>query len=145
MAISFYKKPFDFSRIFSNNPLESCDNGVSIAQHIELIIFTRFGEHRFDRDFGCEVWELDFELIVNQAMWEDRMCQSLIQAVKQQEKRLYDVEAEIKVKDVEKIFPLRRITEIKKQVDIMVSGKLVATGENYVFNTALFLSPLSSE
>lgn len=145
MAISFYKKPFDFSRIFSNNPLESCDNGVSIAQHIELIIFTRFGEHRFDRDFGCEVWELDFELIVNQAMWEDRMCQSLMQAVKQQEKRLYDVEAEIKVRDVEKIFPLRRITEIKKQVDIMVSGKLVATGENYVFNTALFLSPLSSE
>lgn len=145
MAISFYKKPFDFSRVFSNNPLESCDNGVSIAQHIELIIFTRFGEHRFDRDFGCEVWELDFELIVNQTMWEDRMCQSLVQAVKQQEARLYDVEAEIKVKDVEKIFPLRRITEIKKQVDITVSGRLVATGEKYVFNTALFLSPLSSE
>lgn len=145
MSASFYKKPFDFSRVFSNNTLETCDNGVSISQHIELIIFSRFGEHRFDTAFGCEVWELDFELIVNQAMWEDKMCQSLVRSVREQEKRLYDVEAEIKVKDVEKVFPLRKITEIKKRVDVVVTGRLVATGEHYVFNTALFLSPLSSE
>ncbi|MBV7529400.1 GPW/gp25 family protein [Chitinophaga sp. sic0106] len=145
MAISFYKKPFDFSRVFSNSPLETCDSGASIAQHIELIIFTRFGEHRFNSDFGCEVWELDFQLIVNQSMWEDHMCRSLEQAVTSQEQRLYGVSCEISITDVEKIFPLRRITEIKKRVDIIIKGKLAATGENYVFNTALFLSPLSSE
>lgn len=145
MAISYYKKPFDFSRVFSNNPLESCDNGASIAQHIELIIFTRFGEHRFDPDFGCEVWELDFQLIVSQSIWEDRMCQSLVQAITRQEQRLYGIECEIGITDVEIVFPLRRITEIKKRVDITVRGKLTTTGENYVFNTALFLSPLSSE
>lgn len=145
MSNPYYKKPFDLKRIFSNNTLESCDIGISISQHIELIIFTRFGEHRFMPDYGCEVWELDFELIVNQAMWEDKICQSLIKSISAQEKRLYNVQAEIQVKDVEKIFPLKRITEIKKQVDITVSGRVLATGEHYVFNTALFLSPLSSQ
>lgn len=144
MSNPYYKKPFDFKRVFSNNTLESCDIGISISQHIELIIFTRFGEHRFMPEYGCEVWELDFELIVNQSMWEDKMCQSLTRSVSMQEKRLYNVQAAIQVKDVEKIFPLKRITEIKKQVDITVSGRVLATGEHYVFNTALFLSPLSA-
>ncbi len=145
MSTSFYKKPFHFARLFSNQPLETCDAGISISQHIELIIFSRFGEHRFNPAFGCEVWELDFELIVNQAMWEDKMSQSVKRAVRDQEKRLYEVDAFISVSDVEKVFPLRRMTEIKKKVDITVTGRLTATGENYVFVTALFLSPLSSE
>lgn len=145
MSTSFYKKPFDFSRLFSNQPLETCSTGISISQHIELIIFSRFGEHRFNPAFGCEVWELDFELIVNQALWEDKMSQSVKRAVREQEKRLYGVDAFMTVSDVEKVFPLRRMTEIKKKVDITVTGKLAATGENYVFATALFLSPLSSE
>lgn len=145
MSTTFYKKPFDFSRLFSNQPLETCSAGISISQQIELIIFSRFGEHRFNPAFGCEVWELDFELIVNQSMWEDKMSQSVKHSVRGQEKRLYDVDAFIRVEDVEKIFPLRRMTEIKKKVEITVTGKLSATGENYAFVTALFLSPLSSE
>lgn len=145
MSAAFYKKPFDFKRLFSDHTLETCDAGISISQHIELIIFSRFGEHRFNPAFGCEVWELDFELIVNQSMWEDKMSQSVKRSVREQEKRLYDVDASIRVEDVEKVFPLRQITEIKKKVEITVSGRLTATGENYVFVTALFLSPLSSE
>lgn len=145
MSNPYYKKPFDFTRIFSNNTLESCNIGMSISQHIELIIFTRFGEHRFVPDYGCEVWELDFELIVNQMMWEDKMCKSLARSIAGQETRIYNIAVEINVRDVEKIFPLKRITEIKKQVDIIVTGKMLSTGENYVFNTALFLSPLSTQ
>ncbi|WP_343302952.1 GPW/gp25 family protein [Chitinophaga niabensis] len=145
MSTTFYKKPFDFRRLFSNQPLETCDAGISISQHIELIIFSRFGEHRFNPAFGCEVWELDFELIVNESMWEDKMSQSIKRSVRAQEKRLYNVDAFIRIEDVEKVFPLRRMTEIKKKVEVTVTGKLNATGENYTFVTALFLSPLSSE
>jgi phage baseplate assembly protein W len=145
MQTSFYKKPFDFKRVFANAPLEACDTGRSVSQHIELIIFTRFGEHRYNPAYGCEVWDLDFELIVNQSMWEDKMCQSLQHAIREQETRLYDIMVEIAVKDVEKVFPLKQVTEIKKQVSITVSGRVSATGEHFVLNTALFLSPLSSE
>jgi phage baseplate assembly protein W len=145
MNTIFYKKPFDFRRLYAQQPLETCDTGVSISQHIELIIFSRFGEHRFDPAFGCEIWELDFELIVNGAMWEEKMAQSIRRSVRAQEKRLTEAEATLKVEDVEKVFPLRRITEIKKKAEVTVTGKLAATGENYVFTTALFLSPLSSE
>ncbi|WP_346319689.1 GPW/gp25 family protein [Chitinophaga sp. YIM B06452] len=145
MSAIFYKKPFDLRRLYAHQPLETCDTGVSISQHIELIIFSRFGEHRFDPGFGCEIWELDFELIVNESMWEEKMAQSIKRSVREQEKRLTGVDAFLKVEDVEKVFPLRRITEIKKKAEVTVTGKLADTGENYVFTTALFLSPLSSE
>ncbi len=145
MLSSFYKKPFSFKQVFENNGLETCDLGRSISQHIELIVFTRFGEHRFNTDYGCRVWELDFELIISASMWEEQMRQSLIASISQQEQRLYEIDVEVQVTDVERLFPFRQMAEIKKRVEIIVRGKLVATGERYFFTTALFLSPLSSE
>src|SRR5687768_16859655 len=128
MSAMFYKKPFDLRRLYANQPLETCDAGISISQHIELIIFSRFGEHRFNPDFGCEIWELDFELIANEAMWEEKMAQSIKRGMREQEKRLTGVDAFLKVEDVEKVFPLRRITEIKKKAEVTVTGKLADTG-----------------
>ncbi len=146
MAMSgYYKKPFRFKNIFDNNNLDTCNLGVSISQHIELIIFTRFGEHRFDTGFGCKVWELDFELIISAALWEDQMRQSLITAITRQEPRLYEVDVTVQVTDVERLFPFRQMVEVKKRVAITVNARLTGTGERYLFNTALFLSPLSSE
>lgn len=142
---NLYKKPFRFKNIFENSPLETCSVGISISQHIELIIFTRFGEHRFNTDYGCKVWELDFELIVSTTMWEEQMRQSLLASIAQQEPRLYETEVTVQVTDVEKLFPFRQILEIKKRVSIAVNARLTDTGERYYFTTALFLSPLSSE
>jgi hypothetical protein len=45
---------------------------------------------------------------------------------------------------VEKLFFGKNVTEIKKQVEISVSGRINVTGEKYFFNTSLFLSPLCS-
>lgn len=141
----YYKKPFRFRNIFENNNLDTCNLGVSISQNIELIIFTRFGEHRFDPGYGCRVWELDFELIISPAMWEEQMRQSLLSSIASQEPRLYEIDVTVQVTDVERLFPFRQMMEIKKRVAITVQAKLTGTGERYTFNTALFLSPLSSE
>ena len=143
MKTAFYKKPFRLKRIFESRDLEASDAGASIAQNIELIIFTPFGKHRYDPGFGCEIWELDFELIVSETTWEEKFRQSLLRSVFRYEPRLYDVQVEIKMTEVEKFHLVKQITEIKKKVEILVRGKVTTTGENYVFSTALFLSPLS--
>lgn len=145
MNSTFYKRPLQFRRLFDRQHLETCSLGMSISQHIELIIFTRFGEHRYDTSFGCEVWELDFELITSRVLWEDKMQQSLSRALAEREPRIYDIEVSIDVTDVEKVYPLRLVTEIKKRVAVGIKAKVTATGERYAFQTALFLSPLSSE
>ncbi|MBB5637645.1 phage baseplate assembly protein W [Pedobacter cryoconitis] len=144
MSDFLYNKPFRLKNILENKDLIEADLGKSISQNIELIIFTRFGEHRHNRNFGCEIWDLDFELIVSETTWEEKFRQSLLRSITEYEHRLYQVEVEINMTEVEKKFSMRNVTEIKKKVDISIWGKMNITGEKYYFNTGLFLSPLSS-
>lgn len=144
MASPLYKKPFRLNQIFQGQDLDKQDIGASISQYIELIIFTRYGEHRYKPDFGCEIWDLDFELIISESMWEEKLRQSLLRSIKQYEQRIYDVQLDVRIKEVNKFYPLRNVSEIKKRVEIIVSGKMQQTGENYTFSTSLYLSPLSA-
>ncbi len=139
-----YNKPLRLKNIFAGKELDATDLGHSLSQHLELIIFTRYGEHRHSRQYGCEIWELDFELIVSRQRWEERFRQSLLAAIEKFEPRIYQVEVMVHMTDVEKVFFGRNMPEIKKQVQITVTGTINETGEGYTFNTALFLSPLSS-
>jgi len=144
MPIPLYKKPFGMGRLLQGQDLESQDIGASISQYIELIIFTRYGEHRYDPNFGCEIWDLDFELIVSERMWEEKLRQSLLRSITKYEQRIYDVQIDAHIKEVNKFYPLRNVNEIKKKVEIIINGKMHQTGENYTFTTSLFLSPLSA-
>lgn len=144
MSGNFLSKPLRFNNIFTGADFQSTDVGKSISNHIELIIFTRFGEHRHQRDFGCEIWDLDFELIVSESIWEEKFRKSLLKSITDYELRIYNTEVEVRITEVENVYPLRKITEIKKKVDITVKSLIKNTGEKYFFNTALFLSPLST-
>ncbi|KRT15184.1 hypothetical protein ASU31_16050 [Pedobacter ginsenosidimutans] len=144
MSENFYNKPFRFRSLFAGDGLQPTDLGKSISNHIELIIFTRFEEHRFHNDFGCEIWDLDFELIVSESIWEEKFRKSLLKSITDYEFRIYNTEVEVRITEVENVYPLRKITEIKKKVDISVRALIKTTGEKYFFSTALFLSPLST-
>ncbi len=144
MSQDFYNKPFNFKSIFAGDDLKNTDLGRSISNHIELIIFSRFGEHRYNHDFGCEIWDLDFELIISENLWEEKFRKSLLASITSYEHRIYNVNVEVHITEVENVYPLRKITEIKKKVDVSVKALLKITGEKYFFNIALFLSPLST-
>ena len=139
-----YNKPLKFAQLFSNKELATTSQGKSISQQIELLIFTRFGEHRHDHNFGCEIWDLDFELIVSESLWEEKFRKSLLKSITDYEFRIDHIAVEVRITEVENVYPLRKITEIKKKVDITVRAQIKTTGEKYFFNTALFLSPLST-
>jgi phage baseplate assembly protein W len=144
MSNPLYNKPLRFSNISVGHDLDKQDLGVSISQFIELIIFTRYGEHRYNPEFGCEIWDMDFELIISETIWEEKLRQSLIRAVKKFEKRIYDVDVDVNISEINKFYPLRNVSEIKKKVELTIKGKLNKTGEKYSFKTSLYLSPLSA-
>jgi phage baseplate assembly protein W len=138
-----YNIPLRLSDAMEGKSLPSCDLESSIQNNLALIITTKFGEHRSDPSFGCEIWNLDFELIVSARLWEEKLRQSLLKSITVHEQRLSGVEINVIISDVEKFNVLKQFIEIKKRVDIRITGLIKKTGESFSFHTNLFLSPLS--
>lgn len=141
--MSSYNIPLRLRDATEGKSLPPCDLDTSIQNHLALIITTRFGEHRSDPTFGCEIWDLDFELIVSARLWEEKLRQSLLRSITAHEQRLSGVEISVAISDTEKFNALQQFTEIKKRVDIKVTGMMKKTGEDFSFHANLFLSPLS--
>ncbi|MEX6688138.1 GPW/gp25 family protein [Danxiaibacter flavus] len=145
MSNIYYKIPLQLGAVVEGSELPVCSLRHSIEKNLELIITTRFGEHRSDPDFGCEIWEMDFELIVSTSRWEEKLRQSLLKSITTHELRLADVSATVVITDIEKFNIFKNFTEQKKRVDIHITGTIRKTGEPFAFHTNMFLSPLSVE
>ncbi len=139
----YYKLPLQLAPLMAGKDAPTVNLGTSISKNLELIIMTRFGEHRSDPTFGCEIWDLDFELIVSQGLWEKKFCSSIMQSVLRHESRLADVDITVMLSEVEKYNFVYRSNEIKKKVEIKLKATVKKTGEAFTFNANLFLSPLS--
>jgi phage baseplate assembly protein W len=143
MNIIYYKIPLQLSSLLEGNELPNGDLKESITKTLELIIMTRFGEHRHDPSFGCEIWDLDFELIVSENKWEEKLRQSLLKSITTHEHRLADIQLNVQITEIEKFHLIKQYAEIKKRVDIHLTGIIHKTGESFTFNNSLFLSPLA--
>jgi hypothetical protein len=139
----YYKYPLDFKRVFSNRELLKCDLGEAISQNLQLIIVSHNGEHRYNKSFGCEIWEMDFDLIMSLRIWEEKLRKSLLTSISDNEKKIENVEVDVKVSEVEKKYISDKYASIKRQVDIFVKARIRETGEHYSFHTQLYLSPIS--
>lgn len=143
MSLPYYKYPLALSRIFENQELTKCVLGESISQNIQLIITSSHGEHRYNERFGCKIWDMDFELVMSQRMWEEKLRQSLLSGITEFEKRIEKVNIEVQISEVENFMPISKYVAVKRKVDIIVRAIIVETGEKYNFHTDLYLSPVA--
>lgn len=143
MSLTYYKIPLQLSGPLSGNDLPACDLRESIANNLQLIIMSKFGEHRFDPGFGCEIWDLDFELIVSESKWKEKLRQSLLKSISSHENRLAEIQLNVEISEIEKFHLVRHFAEIKKRVEIKLTAVIQKTGESFSFSNHLFLSPLS--
>lgn len=143
MSIIYYRIPLQLATALEGNEMATCSLMESIKKNLELIIMTKFGEHRSDPSFGCEIWDLDFELIVSENLWEEKLRQSLLKSITTYERRLSDVQLTVAISEIEKFHFFKKYAEIKKRVDIQLTGVMDKTGEAFNFTNSLFLSPLS--
>ena len=143
MSAVYFRIPLQLKTVMEGNELATCDLTHSITKNLELIIMTRFGEHRSNPEFGCEIWELDFELIISESMWEEKLRLSLLKSIASHETRLSNIHIDVDINEIEKFYFLKKQTEVKKRVTIKLTATIQKTGEPFTFDTSLFLSPLS--
>jgi phage baseplate assembly protein W len=147
MEHSFYKLPVRFHTVSEGSVLETgkCSELESIDQSIELILTTCPGEHKFNRNFGCRIWDMDFELVFSRKKWEETFTEHILNAVCDFEKRLKDVEVSLNIEEAAREDLVMKSAAIKKKVSVFIAARLVSTDEVCKFKYVLYLSPLSTE
>jgi len=145
--VNYYKLPLDFSRLFENNikDLAKYSEEESIDQHIELLLTTSPGEHKYDPGFGCRIWELDFERVVSIHTWESDFVQFITDSLTKYEPRIHQVQPRVRFHDVRNQHEVTEAVSIRKRADIQIDATLVETGKRCCFYYSLYLGPLSTE
>ena len=137
----YYSFPFNPLNLFRNQlDLLYSDLKKSIQQHLSLIISTRFEEFRFDPDFGCEIWEIDFVLLGNEQLWKNEIKTRLENAIATHEHRIeriieFDMDFSQMVK--------KGIKNNYQQLDIRLLMEIKGTREAVTFKQTLIFSPYS--
>ncbi len=60
----------------------------SVRRHIYIILMTNFGENRFNREYGCSLWNHDFDVSVNDSSWASAMEETLRRNILNNEPRI---------------------------------------------------------
>ncbi|MFV0329219.1 MAG: GPW/gp25 family protein [Dysgonomonas sp.] len=147
MNNSFYKLPLRFDSLFNEEggTMPMCNEPESIDQHIELLLTTCPGEHKFNKNYGCHIWDMDFERVVSRQKWEDDFKSHIETAVLKFEPRLKDIIVTIQITEVVREDQILKTTAIKKKVVVLINGMIVSTGNRCEFKYNLYLGPLTSE
>ena len=147
MKKTYYKIHSTLGHCFDEEQgrLERCSEKESIYRHIELLITTCPGEHVFDRDFGSEIWDMDFERIVSLETWKTKFKEFLHKAISLYERRIEKCDLMLEVSDVlhENVFDAN--VSVRKRVDIYLQATIVSSGERLNFHHRLYLGPLSKQ
>lgn len=139
---NYYTIPINTKHFFSRSEHETCDLKQSIAHYIHLINTTHFGECSFDPNFGCEIWELDFDNLKTSNKLKSLLLSSLKKSLTTYVKRLTNITVDVKIKQ-EEIFSDSVSNRIKKRVDLTIRGKVKKTSESFVYNEYFYIGPLS--
>lgn len=137
----------DLVRIFEPNirNLSMCSEKESVEKNLELIITTCPGEDKYDPEFGCKIWDLDFERVVSKSRWEDKFVKHIAEAIRKYEPRVSNVAPRVSFVDTRKDYEFTGVTSIRKRADISIDAVIVSTGKKYCFFYSLYLGPLSSD
>lgn len=141
MKGAFYKRPIDFNAIIQKKELEKTSIEHSIAQQIILLATTTFGECKFDETFGSKIWEIDFDLLMNENTLKEIISKTMKQSLLLHEGRikLNDLRVELS----EETFFVDDMSRAKKRVDIIIDATIKSTNRIFDFKGYFFVGPLS--
>lgn len=141
MKGAFYKLPINFNEIIQKKELEKTSIEHSIAQQIILLATTTFGECKFDETFGSKIWEIDFDLLMNENSLKEVITKTMKQSLLLHENRIKV--NELKVELSETMYLVDDVSRSKKRVDIIVDATIKSTNRNFNFRGYFFVGPLS--
>ena len=136
----FYKIPLQLGKVAEKKEIPRCSLPESVAQMIHLMVTTGFGECRHNPSFGSEIWEKDFENIVNTQLYRETLRRSIQSTIEKHEPRLTGIRVDIQMDQVDYTMFSRRT---KSRIKIRVTGVLTRTNEPFSFTDQFFIGPLS--
>ena len=87
MIDEYYPLPIPFEKLLKRKEIAKCDLKTSIGQKIHLTLITFLGECRYNSEYGCSIWNYDFENIYNINGWKDKVSKSIEESLLQNEKK----------------------------------------------------------
>lgn len=141
--MDFIKIPIDFSQVIKGANLKRCSKEESIAQHLMLIITSRYGEVAGKNDYGSVIWELEFNQLIRIHDWEEEVKTSLMACISKYEKRLKDLEIDVLLSEVDDNFLQTKNSHVRRKASINISANMVGNNIPFHFNTIIYISPLA--
>ncbi|RQD99925.1 GPW/gp25 family protein [Prevotella intermedia] len=139
--MNYLKLPLDLSRTL-NGQMQRCSYEESIAQHIMMLIISRYGEVEGKEDYGSVIWDLEFNQVLKNADWEEKVRQSLEATITKYESRLKDIHVRVELTEVEEDVR-NKFPNARQRVRVWVNGVMVRNDQQFNFNTHLYISPIS--
>lgn len=145
MVEEYFPMPVPFEAILDRRDFYKTDLRNSLFQRIHLVLVTFLGECRYDPDFGCSIWDYDFENISNVNAWKDQVTKSIQDSLSTHEKRIDKIKVTVDI-NPEDFFDSRlgKAARIRKRLDVKVEGRIIKTNEQMrPFSEPVYLSPIS--
>ncbi len=142
MKGAYYLSPLMFEDLIKKKELEKTNIENSIAQHINLIITTSYGECKFNEVFGCKIWDSQFDLLVQPKILKENIKKEIKDAIMKFEKRLEVEGIDISIDDSHSI-SYNKGKRIKRKINVKINGSVRLTNRPFKFYSHFFIGPLS--
>lgn len=142
MKGTYYSSTINFEDLIQKKELQKTNIDNSIAQHINLIITTSFGECKFNEIFGCKIWDSEFDLLVQPKILKENIKKEIKEAIIKYEKRLDLQEVSVSIDDSQAI-SYNRGFRIKRKINVRIQGSVRLTNRPFKFYSHFFIGPLS--
>lgn len=141
----YYSVPLEPSRLFSGRGFEQAELKESIAKNIHLVLVTDYGEFSFDDDYGCDIWERDFDTLPNTGIWTKAMAERLQATLETYETRLKDFIVKADVDQVETSFGEEKgaSRQMRRQLTVVIEATMKQTDERFFFRDKIMISPFA--
>lgn len=139
MQQQYLSLPLDFGSVMRREEHPRISLRQSVIQHLHLLLTTAFGEFPGDEDFGCSIWDYDFDNITSTHKLKEIIRQSLLKSIQEKETRLSHIRVELMIIQEEQ----PGLHSIKKRVSVTVTGILNQTNDPFSFKDSFFVGPLS--
>jgi phage baseplate assembly protein W len=143
MQHSFYKLPLRLDQIIQKKKQATCSPTHSIAQNLHLLISTYRGEAAYSDEFGCSLWDEEFNIQLN-FNWKETLTDSLKQAISKFEKRLQLQDIKVLMQEQNELLKEGNL-RVRKCLHIEIKGLIRKTNEPFHFRDTVFISPLAQK
>ena len=144
---NYLQVPLQIRRIEGREKSRAIGIVDSIKQFIRIILTSKFGDYAYDSDFGCSIWEHEYDLIYDFEKWKKEIESSIKEALKENEKRLTDIRVSMqsfkKISSGDTRDRDGKSNLLKYKLSIEISAAFRLTKEPFYHTDQFYIGPMA--